>query len=305
MLRLRHFKHPIRTLNSVHRKLMSAVYRRLRRDPFNSIARSNRDNCWCGGSLTQIASHENYGVCTVCGSYVNRVPPLPEELTRLYSLDLYWRARQKLKGHPTIEGRPQNDLTDGRVTYWLKLIEHYGPKNGQVLEIGCGSGVLLIELRRKGYQCIGVEPDTRTAEWVRSKTGLDIRSGFFPEVDVPACDLFLAFDVIEHSPDPIGFMVGIGKLLVPGGIAIIQTPIERYGYQPPFGERFGNAFDDVEHLFLLSDKAIEMLAAKAGLEVVNASERLALHHEVCVLRKIKLSSNSVKETMVSNEDASD
>ncbi|MHB8727692.1 MAG: class I SAM-dependent methyltransferase [Sulfuricaulis sp.] len=208
-----------------------------------------------------------------------------------------------MKGHPTIEGRPQNDLTDGRVAYWLRLIELYGPKSGQVLEIGCGSAVLLTELRRKGYQCIGVEPDARTAEWIKGKTGLDIRSGFFPEVDVPACNLFLAFDVIEHSPDPAGFMQGISKTLPPDGIAIIQTPIERYGYEPPFGERFGNAFDDVEHLFLLSDKAIEMLAAKAGLEVVNASERLALHHEVCVLRKMKQPSKLVKNAAASNAEA--
>jgi hypothetical protein len=82
-------------------------------------------------------------------------------------------------------------------------------------------------------------------------------------------------------------MDGISKVLAPDGIAIIQTPIERYGYKPPFGEKFGDAFDDVEHLFLFSDKAIRMLAAKADLEVVSASERLALHHETCVLRKMK------------------
>jgi SAM-dependent methyltransferase len=303
-IRARHVLHPLRSFQSLYRLGAAMLYRRFFKDPFADVPRRDQRRCWCSGELQPIAWHDRYGVCTQCGSYVNMHPPVKEALGRLYSLGEYWHARQKRKGHPPIEGRQANDRKDGRVAYWLDLIDRFSPTRGLVLEVGCGSGVLITELQRKGYKCIGVEPDARTAEWIRGKTGLDIRSGFFPEVDVPACDLFLAFDVIEHSPDPIGFMVGIGELLVPEGIAIIQTPIERYGYQPPFGERFGNAFDDVEHLFLLSDKAIGMLAAKAGLEVVNASERLALHHEVCVLRKMKRPSNSVKETMVSNEDAS-
>ena len=286
-IRARHVLHPWRSFQSLYRIGAALLYRKFSKDPFADVLRRNQNLCWCGGQLEPISWHDRYGVCAQCGSYVNMYPPVKEALSQLYSMGEYWHARQRRKGHPPIEGRQVNDLKDGRVAYWLDLINRFSVRHGLAVEVGCGSGVLLTELQRKGYKCTGVEPDARTAEWIRDKTGLDIRSGFFPEVEVPICDLFLAFDVIEHSPDPIGFMDGISKVLAPDGIAIIQTPIERYGYKPPFGEKFGHAFDDVEHLFLFSDKAIRMLAAKADLEVVSASERLALHHETCVLRKMK------------------
>jgi hypothetical protein len=80
-------------------------------------------------------------------------------------------------------------------------------------------------------------------------------------------------------------MQEVARLLNPSGIAIIQTPIERYGYNPPFGEAFTSAFKEFEHLFLFTKKAMEMLAERSGLEIIPADERLWLHHEICIFRK--------------------
>jgi SAM-dependent methyltransferase len=153
------------------------------------------------------------------------------------------------------------------------------------VEVGCGSGVLLAELKARGYECIGVEPDKRTADWVKQNMGLDVRPGFFPDVDLPKCELFLAFDVIEHSPDPRAFMREIARLLFPGGIAIIQSPIYRGEYEPPFRDMFDKVFDDLEHLYIFSSESIHRLAMRCGLKVVREEEwRLA--HEIVVLKRM-------------------
>lgn len=284
MIRLRHILHPIRSAKSLYRKVSLSVYRRLAERQFRNIRRGQRDRCWCSGKLLPFKWHPSYGVCAECGCYVNRCPPLPEELNRLYSFDLYWHARQKLKGHPTIEGRSVNDRSDGRVDYWLGLIQHYGVSAKRVVEVGCAHGVLLSELKARGYECIGVEPDERTAEWTRQNMGLEVKAGFFPGVDLPDCDLFLAFDVIEHSPDPEAFIKDAVQLLNPGGVAIIQTPIDRYDYVPPFREMFDKVFDDLEHLFIFTGEGIHRLSETAGLITV-AEERWYLAHEIVVLRK--------------------
>lgn len=245
------------------------------------------DQCWCGGELLPFKWHFSYGKCSECGCYVNRRPPLKKEMRRLYSFDLYWHTRQKLKGFPMIENRMANDRSDRRLEYWLSLIERYGSSKGRVIEVGCAHGVLLSELNASGYNCIGVEPDDKTANWTSQKTGLDVRSGFFPYIDLPNCDLFLAFDVIEHSSDPIAFMKHIGQLLNPGGVAIIQTPIDKYNDLPPFRDMFDKVFDDLEHLFIFTKESFYRLNEITDLKII-IEERWCLAHEVVVLRKESL-----------------
>jgi len=254
----------------------------------SKIRRGHVTHCWCGGELLPFKWHPSYGVCAECGCYVNRHPPL--NLKELYSFDFYWHIVQKFHGNLPIEQRAKAYKADGRVDYWLKLIQYYGPPHGTVIEVGCAPGILLSELQAKGYECIGVEPDRKTAEWIQQNMKVKVRSGFFPDIDLPNCDLFLAFDVLEHSPNPDRFMQKIAQLLNPGGIAIIQTPIERYGYEPPFGEAFKSAFKEFEHLFLFTNKAMEMLADLSGLEIIEANERLCCHHEICIFRKPHLES---------------
>lgn len=284
VLHLRYFRHPIRSAISLFRWIYRYLYRRLAEQRFRNIRRGRRDQCWCGGELLPFRWHPSYGVCADCGTYVNRQPPVREDLQKLYSMDLFWRTRQTMRGHPTIENRAALYRSDGRLNQWLSLIEQYGPSNGRVIEVGCAPGVLLQELHERGYECLGVEISNDVADWMRQRIGLDVRSGFFPGVDLPPCHLFLAFDVLEHSPCPKDFMREVSRCLLPNGVAIIQTPIDRYDYEPPFGER-SDMFDDLEHLFLFTNNAMEALALEAGLEIVSLEERIWLAGEICVFRK--------------------
>jgi SAM-dependent methyltransferase len=191
-----------------------------------------------------------------------------------------------MREFPPIETRAELYRSDGRLDYWLHLVERYGPVHGRVIEVGCAPGVLLAELQKRGYECIGIEVDDKVAEWIRHFMHVDVREGLFPGVEVPNCDLFLAFDVLEHSVCPKEFMFEVSRILKPNGIAIIQTAIDRYEYNPPFGERF-DMFDDIEHMFLFTDKAMRELGRRVDLEVLSLEERLWLAGEICIFRKSK------------------
>ncbi len=284
MIHLRHILHPFRSAKSVYRRVNIYVYRRIAECHARSIRRSQQHRCWCGGELLSFKWHASYGVCSQCGCYVNQRPPLPEELKRIYSFETYWHIRARMKGHPVIEQRPANDRSDGRVDYWLRLIERYGPPTGRVIEIGCAHGVLLAELKARGYECIGVEPDERTADWSRRNMGLDVRPGFFPGISLPNCNLFLAFDVLEHSLNPLAFMKSAAQLLNPNGVVIVQSPIEYYEHEPPFGEMFGAVFDDLEHLFIFNLDSLHKLGKACGLRPIT-NDRWILGHEIVVLQR--------------------
>ncbi len=282
MLRLRHILHPLRTLRSAYVRGQQQWYRTLLEREFKNVRRSKRERCWCGGELQAFSGHESYGVCTECGTYVNQRPPLRAEMTRIYSRQKYWGAVSKYRGWPALENRAAMYQGDGRLAHWLGLVKRYGPGSGRAIEVGCAPGVLLANLRDRGYTCVGVELDPEVAEWMHSALGLDVRSGFFPGVELPPCELFLAFDIFEHAPEPEEFLRETARLLVNGGTAIIQTPTEReqnlFELRPDF-------FDDVEHTFLFTAKAMERLAQRAGLAITALPEGWMPGHEVTVLKK--------------------
>jgi SAM-dependent methyltransferase len=256
---------------------------------YEKIPRGQRNKCWCGGELGPFKWHTSYGVCADCGCYVNRYPPLPEALERVYSLNLHWRARQKIKGHLPIEARSGLYRSEGRLDYWLSLVEKYGPRRGRAIEVGCSPGVLLAELQQRGFECVGVEPDYKVAQWIQDHFGVEVRKGLFPGVELPPCDLFLALDVAEHVPDPAAFWTELARLLRPGGVAILQTPVERYDYDHPFRSR-PDLLDDVEHLFLYTDRSVYRLADHARLEMVCLEDAIGTLGQICVLSKPERSS---------------
>lgn len=287
MLRLPNIFLPVRTAKSIYRMASRFAYKRLVEPQFRNIRRGQRDRCWCGGELLPFKWHASYGVCNICGCYVNQRPPIPEELKKFYSLDGYWGAWMRLKGAPTIENRSENDLRDGRVEFWFSLIRRYGPTFGRVVEVGCGHAVLLYELHKQGYDCLGVEINEDVTNWVRKRTGLQVTTGAFPQVTLPECDMFLAFDVLEHVDDPLSFLRKARSLLRPGGIAILQQPTLRpeqgYNLDPPFGADFERMFDDVEHLWIFTSVSLRMLADSARLRVFDDKSRWRPCHEILVL----------------------
>jgi len=77
---------------------------------------------------------------------------------------------------------------------------------------------------------------------------------------------------------------GAAQLLNPSGVAIMQIPINRYNYETPFNHMFEKVFDDLEHLFIFTNRSIELLAERSSLFKV-AEEVWNLAHEIVVLRK--------------------
>lgn len=293
---LRHLLHPLRSIRAAYQGGKTAYYKRASERAIAKLPREKITRCWCGGSLAQLLAHPRYGACAECGCYVNLYPPTADSLKEFYSLDNYWRLRQRFHGIPPIEKRAELYWSDGRVKYWLHLIKQYGPGSGNVIEIGCAPGILLSELTRRGYKCIGVEPDASVAAWIRRNAGVEVVEGLFPRLKLPSCDLLLAFDVAEHSPDPVGFWKEIARLLEPGGVAIVQTPIEYSDYAQPFKTR-PEFFDGQEHLYLYTDKSVRKLIQLAGLDLVTMGDAMGGYlSQFCVVaRRINVLTSAFQE----------
>jgi len=102
-----------------------------------------------------------------------------------------------------------------------------------VLDIGCGNGALLAEIRKLGsWKLYGIESSESAVSLARGQ-GFDVRLGD-ATVD-PATlferhtfDLIVSAEVIEHVYDPRGLLREAHNLLKPRGRLLLTTPYHGY-----------------------------------------------------------------------------
>ncbi|MBF0367851.1 MAG: class I SAM-dependent methyltransferase [Magnetococcales bacterium] len=99
----------------------------------------------------------------------------------------------------------------------------------RVVDVGCGDGALSGWLVKEGARVTGVEPEDdgrALAQGEFAKRGL---GGTFISnlADLPpnAFDVAVCSDVIEHVPDPLGLLADIRRVVKPGGMVVITTPV--------------------------------------------------------------------------------
>jgi SAM-dependent methyltransferase len=95
------------------------------------------------------------------------------------------------------------------------------------LEVGCGFGYALDFARWAfGWEVRGVDPSPLAAAG-RAALGLDIASGYLGPAtgaERGARDLVFCSEVLEHVPDPGGFVRALGSHLAEDGVLVLTTP---------------------------------------------------------------------------------
>lgn len=141
------------------------------------------------------------------------------------------------------------------------------PRPRAFLDVGCATGMLIESMKKEGWDVSGVDVCRESAEFGREHRGVSIFAGTLEEAALPA-GTFAAVHfshLIEHVPDPRGFLAEVRRVLRPGGYAIITTP-NVDGFQARlFGRRWRSAIAD--HLVLFSKKTLCRLINEAGFTI--------------------------------------
>jgi SAM-dependent methyltransferase len=107
-----------------------------------------------------------------------------------------------------------------------RQISRLVPKDGSILDVGCGNGRALLAMRRLGFtRLAGLEIDPAAAKHAR-ESGLDVRCCELLDADFPNAnfDLIRMGHVIEHVLDPMATLHRAYRLLKRGGILMGETP---------------------------------------------------------------------------------
>lgn len=116
--------------------------------------------------------------------------------------------------------------------YVLPYFLKYLPKQGKILECGCGLGQWVIYLSRLGYQMAGLEivPDcVQTCKKIFPEADVrvgDVRRMPFPENFFSG---YISLGVVEHMIEgPESTLQELRRVLKPGGVAILTVPAFNY-----------------------------------------------------------------------------
>jgi 2-polyprenyl-6-hydroxyphenyl methylase/3-demethylubiquinone-9 3-methyltransferase len=129
---------------------------------------------------------------------------------------------------PDGEFRPLHDLNPARLDY---IEARAGLAGRQVLDVGCGGGILAESMARRGARVLGIDlaPEALAVARLHAlETGVAVE---YREVAVETLagsaaagfDVVTCLEMLEHVPDPSAIVAALARLVRPGGHVIVST----------------------------------------------------------------------------------
>lgn len=218
--------------------------------------------------------------CDNCGLIYLNPRPVKEIIGRYYPVESYYSYQ---------------DFTDKKLNYreWLKQVSlegYYNSKNvfkkflswllvrnflivvpkgikGRLLDIGCGSGEFLNQMKNFGWEVYGVEINQESAD-MGNKRGLNIFCGELGGADFPQnyFDIMILSQTLEHVYSPGAYLEKIYQLLKEEGLLIIGVPNIGCMESRIFRENWHD-LDVPRHLYFFSVPTLGCYLEKYGFEV--------------------------------------
>ncbi len=210
-----------------------------------------------------------YDIVACCGCgfvFADQLPPKA-------AFDHYYARASKYEfSH---RGGQQQSAEVERLAELVDWIAANVPGTARLLDAGCATGELLVQLRQRGFTSLtGLDPSPACVEYARRHHGLRMIQGVpgrKPAAEAPF-DVLVLSAVLEHIPDLRPFVEQLGRWLTPQGMLIVEVPDAEHfakGVNAPFQEF------SVEHVNFFSKASLANLLGGFGFSPQ------AARHQVC------------------------
>lgn len=211
--------------------------------------------------------------CRQCGLVMTSPVPDGEATSRYYPDSYFGTSGQRFAGFGEAIIRLERERR-------ARAIQRFCPQPGRILDVGCGRGVMLLKLKRKGWECYGSELSEALAQQleiagIQTFRELDVKNCRFPASFFDVVSLWHSF---EHLPDPCSTLDEIYRILKPNGVAVFAVPnlggwLSQWTRQNWFG------LDVPRHLFHYDRRSLPSLIESHGLRIERISD-LSIEQDV-------------------------
>lgn len=224
----------------------------------------------CGGAAHGVIRHASgYAIrqCDACGLRFLDPQPAPDETRELYSEHYFQSPDGLARGYSAYVDTAE----EHRATFRQRLRYLPEPAAGRrLLDVGAAAGYFVEQARLTGWDAQGLEPSRWAAAYARERLGVPVTEGTLDSVRQPTAsfDVVTFWEVIEHLPDPRGFLTEVRRILKPGGTILLSTPDSGSLVARLLGRRWLGWQKIPEHLFFFDEATLVRLLAETGFDVV-------------------------------------
>jgi len=216
--------------------------------------------------------------CKNCRIIFLNPQPTDKELEKYYPKEKYYslgkieknsfKTKLKLKLYKIYFNKNKNFLK--KILYSPLKYKVRGAviqKGKKLLDIGCGSGQFLYEMKQFGMDIYGVEPSDFDEKIAKEKK-LNILKSDLIKANYPSnfFDIITINHVLEHTNDPLKTIKEIYRILKKRGTLIIGVPNSNALAYSLFKKNWYQ-LDVPRHLFNFSDKNLKELLQKEGFKI--------------------------------------
>ncbi len=135
-------------------------------------------------------------------------------------------------------------------------------EGGKILDVGCGTGDMLILFKELGWEAYGIDIDKKAIQLAKSGGLKYLWVGTYKDVDEYPDNYFdciRLYHVIEHINDPSLCLKILYKKLKPQGELFLCTPNFKSPIQKVFGT-YSFALDTPRHLYIFTPQSLARIA---------------------------------------------